>query len=167
MNKMTRSTLFGLSIATATLSPVGSAAEPQDTLMRMVTCQDSWYDWKDDESRMDAFAATLEAHFREGQSRGVLVPSRPATLMDFEIVETTPASLGIGIGFAVTVKGPASEVRRKYEAALGRKLSACQQDEGLSVCSENIASEKSAMLMTPTRRPEVGTLVGCFYRSQR
>lgn len=167
MNRVARSILSAVSIATATLPTLGHAAEPQDLLQRMVTCQESWYEWKDNESRLDAFANTLDVDFQEGQRSGVLVPRRQAKLMGFDVVEVTPANVGIGMGFGVTVKGSLNDVRQKYEAALGRKLSSCEQIEGLSICTEPIAAQRNATLMMATQRPGVGTLVGCFYRSQR
>lgn len=168
MKSSIRKMVFGLCLCAAVATTPTEAAEPNDSLQRMVTCQDSWLDFQNDERRVDRFIELLDTHFRRDNKLKALVPRAGATLMGYPIVDVTPETVGIGQGFGVTVKAPLDEVRKSYEAALGRKMTECKrEDEGMTICSVEIARQKTATLITPTKRPEVGTLMGCYYKYER
>lgn len=160
--------VFGLCLGTAALATPAEAVEPNDSLQRMVTCQDSWLEFERDPRRAERIIDVLETHFRPNGRPSMLVPRNGAKLMGYPIVDITPENVGIGLGFGVTVKAPLEEVRKSYETALGRKMNECKrEEEGMTVCTVEIARQKTAMLITPTKRPEVGTLMGCFYKYER
>lgn len=165
MHNTLRTLLLGL-VATSAAGHT-HAAEPQHLLQSMITCQDSWLDWKDDPVRAERFIETLDRHFYREERRRVLIPREPVQLMGHAVIEVTPQNAGIGLGFAVTVKAPLDKVRQSYETAIDATMSRCGQHDALTLCTKPIAERKTAMLASPTARPEIGTVMGCFYFYQK
>lgn len=143
--------------------PAEAATELPPLLQKLASCEDSWLDWKRDETRMRAFGEVLMAHFRRDEKRRVWVPLRPLHYLGAEVSELTPQSVGMGLGFGVTLKAPMASLREGFEQAVGRKLGDCNSSDGLTSCGAELAQRKTAMMVSPTAKPQVGTLVGCYY----
>lgn len=147
----------------ASCAHAAPAAELDETLQRLAGCQDSWLDWKNDEQRMRAFGTALMGQFRHDDKSRTWVPQGRVTWMGHEVSEITPQSIGMALGFAVTVKAPLAKLRAGYERVVGQPLKACETNDGLSSCELQLAKRKTATLMMPIKKPELGTLVGCYY----
>jgi hypothetical protein len=93
--------------------------------------------------------------------------SGTVTFLGFPVFELTPDSAGMGVGFTVTVKAPIDKVRKSFETALGKTLKGCESSDGLTTCSLQLAPKRTALLVSPTNKPEVGTLAGCYYEYQK
>ena len=155
-------------ILTLLLAPAFAAAEDLHPLLqRLVLCQDSWQDFAKDPATGKKTGDALNAQFQRDNKKRVHVPNGTVTFLGFPVFELTPESAGMGLGFTVTVKAPIDKVRKSFEAALGKPLTGCESGEGLTNCSLQLAPKRTAMLVAPTRNPEVGTLIGCYYEYQK
>ena len=144
-------------------SGIAHAAEPQDTLSRMASCQESWMDMRNDAVRGQKFGEVIQAHFVQVDRAPIWKPRQPMTWLGQPVIEVTPQNLGIGLGFAVTVKGVSDAVKPAYEKLVGQALANCGKSDGLLTCDLQIAKQRTAMLMAPLKKPELGTMLGCFY----
>lgn len=150
------------------LAHAAAPAEPLHPLLhRLVLCQDSWQDFAQDPARAEKVGDALNAQFRRDDKKRLLVPKGQVTFLGFPVFELTPDSAGMGVGFTVTVKAPIDKVRKGFETALGKTLTGCEGSDGLTSCSLQLAPKRTAMLVSPTNKPEVGTLAGCYYEYQK
>lgn len=155
---------LAVGLLTAIANPVGArGTELAPELARLATCEESWYDSRRDEARMGAFGQALRAQFRPEDRSPVWKPLAPVTWLGHEVLEITPQSVGMGLGFAVTLKAPSSAVRPAYEQRLGQAMERCESSDGLHSCERTLAPKRTAIMMAPLKKPEAGTLVGCYY----
>ena len=145
------------------ISGFAHAAEPQDTLSRMASCQESWMDMRNDAVRGQKFADVIQAHFVQDDRAPTWKPRQPMTWLGHPVIEITPQSIGMALGFAVTVKAVSDGVKPAYEKLVGQPLANCEKSDGALTCDLQIAKQRTAMLMAPLTKPERGTLLGCFY----
>lgn len=155
--------------AGAIASPWASAqtAELAPTLQKLATCEDSWYDLRRDAARMQAIGAALRAQFTPQDRNPAWKPNGPVSWLGAEVLELTPESVGMGLGFAVTLKSPLASVQPAYERQLGQALGRCEVGDGMRTCELKLADKRTAVLMAPLNKPELGTLVGCYYFYQQ
>lgn len=162
-----RKTLSRALASAVLFSEIGNAAELDPLLQRLATCKDSWLDWQRDDASMERFVEALEKQFRRDEKKRIHVPRSGVRFLGHPVTEVIPQNMGIGLGFGVTLKAPMADVRPNFEQAIGKKFEMCQADGGLTTCAVEIGPRKTAMLVAPTDRPEIGTQVGCFYNYQR
>lgn len=143
------------------------AAELAPALQKLATCEDSWYDLRQDQARMESIGVALRSQFAPQDRSPVWKPTGPVTWLGAEVLEMTPQSVGMGLGFALTLKSPASTVQPAYERALGQAMERCESGDGMRSCERKLAEKRTAVLMSPLSRPELGTLVGCYYFYQQ
>jgi hypothetical protein len=146
---------------------VADAAEPQDTLSRLASCQESWLDMKNDPARARNFAEVIQANFVQDDRSPTWKPRQPMTWLGHPLIEITPQSVGMGLGFAVTVKARPETVRPAYEKLVGQPLGGCGKSDGSLMCEHQIAKQRTAMLVAPLKTPELGTMLGCYYFYQQ
>lgn len=156
-------TVFALLV----IGTAAQAAEPQDTLSRLASCQDSWLDMKDDPARAQKFADVIKTHFVQDDRAPTWKPRRPMSWLGNPIIEITPQSIGMGLGFAVTVKAVSDDVKPAYEQLVGQSLGTCEKSDGALMCERPIAEKRTAMLTAPLSKPELGTMLGCYYFYQQ
>ena len=145
------------------VSPTLRAADLHPLLQRLVLCQDSWQDFAKNPEAGAKTGNALDAQFQRDDKKRLHVPKGQVTYLGFPIFELTPESAGMGVGFTITVKASVDKVRPAFEAALGRKLTMCESGDGLTFCSVEIGPKRTVMLISPTAKPEVGTVLGCYY----
>ena len=124
-------------------------------------------DMRNDPVRGQRFGEVLKAHFVQNDRGPIWKPRQPMTWLGYPVIEITPQNLGMGVGFAVTVKAVSDAVKPAYEKLVGQALGNCAKREGLLTCDRQIAKQRTAMLMAPLTNPELGTLLGCYYLYQQ
>ncbi len=139
------------------------AADLHPLLQRLVLCQDSWQDFAKNPDVGKKTGDALDAQFQRDDKKRLHVPKGQVTYLGFPVFELTPESAGMGVGFTITVKAPIAKVRPAFEAALGKKVSMCESGDGLTTCALEIGPKRTVMLVSPTAKPEVGTVLGCYY----
>lgn len=159
----TASLAKALIVLGATVVPA-FAAGGDTGVARMAICQDSWLDWKTgDPARLQAFAAQFESGYTQGGDGQFLVPKSPQTLAGLRITQVFPESVGMGVGFSVTVDAPFDATRKSVEKLLGKPLGKCETSDGMRSCELELAPQRTVTLMAGDDPKSHATLVGCFY----
>lgn len=138
-----------------------SGNETEDVYLgRMATCQESWFDWKDDDRRMGQFADRFNAKYTRIEDDAAFVPKVPGKVLGFPLVKVYPQSIGMGVGFSVQLEGLFAQIRSAVEDRLGKPLE-CSDSDGMTSCGLELAEKKTVML-TAFGDGAVN-LLGCYY----
>ena len=154
--------LFATLAATAATPP---ADEQQ--MQRLALCQDSWFDWRDDEARMTRFASSIESRFNASpQGEGAYLPKTPLQVLGQAVTHVYPQSVGMGVGFSVALSADLAQARNAIEKQLGKPM-ACAKSDGMQACELKVGAKKTVVLMAPLGSPAKTSLVGCYYFYQQ
>ena len=153
-----------MTIATALIAgalprPAGAADDAQ--LLRLATCRDSWFDWKDSPSRFDAFRTWLKAGMTSLDGGQTFAPKAPSTLLGLPVRDVYPQSIGTGVGFSVIVDADFSRTRAAFEKELGKPMT-CATSDGTPACELEIGVRKTVTLLGGGRGSRA-SLAGCYY----
>lgn len=159
--------LAGVSLVAPSQAAADDAAQAQQQLLRMATCQDSWYDMRRDEGRMRQFAALVQGGFEPQRQSPAFLPRRATTLLGHPVVELYPQSVGMGVGFSVALDAPFERAKADFERALGKPLTRCESGDGMHSCELPLGEKKTAILMAPMQPGVARTLLGCYYFYQQ
>jgi hypothetical protein len=151
--------VIALAITALATAPTAHAAdEPQ--LQRLALCQDSWYDWKDDDARMARFASDFESRFERSPQGDAFAPKTPTQAFGRSVTQVYPQSVGMGVGFSLVVNADFAQARAAIEQQLGRPMS-CTTGEGVRSCELKLGPKKTALLMTGQNGQAKTSRVGC------
>ncbi len=154
--------LAGLAcIASPAIAATPAVAADDPILLRLATCRDSWFEWKDDAAKAAPFVQLIQTRFTPGE-QGAVLPKGPIRVLGFPVAQMFPQSVGMAVGFSVLVEGHADKVRAAFEKQLGHAIR-CETGDGMKSCEYKIAEKKSAVLMTGDDGRASTTLVGCYY----
>lgn len=154
-----------MSLALALFAVVLPATAADDTgLTRMALCQDSWVAWtKSDPARFQAFRAQFLKTFSPHANDPYWLPKANVSVLGLRVLQAFPDSVGMGVGFSLTVDATFDEARMAMETALGRKLAHCDTGEGTRDCELEIGPQRSVMLMAEDNPKNHRALIGCYY----
>ena len=142
--------------------PASAADDP--ALARMALCQDSWFDWqKSDPARLKTFGDHFRKEFSRHDNDAFFLPRNNVSVLGLHVAQAFPDSVGMGVGFSLTVDAPFGTARRAMEKALGRKLGHCESSDDMQTCELDIAAKRTVMLMAEDSPKAKQTLVGCYY----
>lgn len=153
-------TLVALLAALAGAADVRAADDPQ--LQRLMLCQDTWLDWKDDPARMARFGSHFETQFDRSASDAAFVPKAPTRVLGWPVAQAYPQSVGMGVGFSLTVNAGHGQVRTGIEQQLGKPMR-CANSDGIRACEVELGARKTVVLMTAQNGKAPSSLVGCYY----
>jgi len=157
--------LIALAIAAlATARTAHAADEPQ--LQRLALCQDSWYDWKDDDTRMARFAGYFESRFERSPQGDAFAPKSPMLALSHAVTQVYPQSVGMGVGFSLVVNADFAQARAAIEQQLGKPMT-CATSDGVRSCELKLGPKKTALLMNGQNGQAKTSLVGCYYFYQQ
>jgi hypothetical protein len=146
----------------AVILPVSAADDAG--LTRMALCQDSWVDWsKSDPARLKVFAEHIRAAFSPHANDPYMLPKANVSVAGLRVVEAFPDSVGMGVGFSLTVDAPFDATREVMEKALGKTLQKCETSDGMRSCELEIAEQRTFTLMAGDDPKSRQTLIGCYY----
>ena len=139
-------------------------AADDDALTRMALCKDSWVDWsKSDPAKMKAFADGFRAQFSPHGNDPFLLPKANVSVIGFRVSKAFPGSVGMAVGFSLTVDATFDDARKSLENALGKKLQKCESGDGMRNCEFDIAPQRIVTLMAEDKPGAKDTLIGCYY----
>jgi hypothetical protein len=139
-------------------------AADDDALGRMALCKDSWAEWqKDNPAKLKAFGDGFHARFSPHKNDPYFLPKAKISIMGLNVSQAYPASVGMGVGFSLSVDATFEDARRAAEAALGKALQKCESGEGMRNCELQIAPQRTIMLMSEDKPGSRHTLIGCYY----
>ena len=140
------------------------AAEAADDLLdQLATCRVSWLDWKNDPVQAKKFVDTIEGAFVQQPRSPAWTPKKKMTIVGLPVVELFPESVGMGVGFSVTVEANFDKARAALEKAAGKTLKDCESDEGMRSCGLEVADKRTLMLMAGDSGKSTTSLLGCYY----
>ena len=153
---------WALVVPLAAIAP--ARAGDVSSIERMATCQDSWLDWsKNDPVRMKAFGDAFRADFSRSANDPYFVPKTPKTVAGLHVTQVFPDSVGMGVGFSVTVDAPFDQARKSLEKTLGKPLGKCETGDGMRTCGREVAEQRTLTLMADDNPKSATTLIGCYY----
>jgi hypothetical protein len=143
-------------------APANAANEP--SLERLATCQDSWFDWKDDQARATKFAENLRANYAQKSNEAYLVPKSAKKLFGMPVEAVYPESVGMAVGFSVVVTSGFDATKKTIEKALGKPLQCDPHTDEMRTCQFEKGPKKTVVLMAGSDKADTkSTLVGCYY----
>ena len=148
------------------LQAAGASAVAADdvSIERLATCQDSWLDWKKNNSvQLKQVGEHLRSYFSQKESVPYLVPKTSVTVVGLHVAQVFPDSLGMGVGFSVGVDATFDQTRRNLERMLGKPLAKCEVGDNMRSCALEIAEKRTLMLMAEDNAKNGTTLLGCYY----
>jgi hypothetical protein len=133
-------------------------------LARMALCKDSWAEWqKSDPAKLKVFGDGFRAQFSSHENDPYFLPKTKVSVMDMDVTQAFPGSVGMGVGLSLTVDATFEDARKALETALGKKLQKCDSGEGMRNCELGIAPQRTVMLMSDDKPGSRHTLIGCYY----
>lgn len=153
-----------LALAAALAAGTVGATAGDAQLARLAVCADSWYEWnQQDPQRMRGFAQAFQARFTQVPKEPAFDPKAPLTVMGLPVLQAFPGSVGMGLGFSLSVRAGFAEARQAMEQQLGRAMQ-CERSEGAMACELKLGEKKTAMLIAPLQASDrQPTLLGCYY----
>ncbi len=139
-------TLAGVALALfAAVLP--ARAGDDDALTRMALCKDSWLEWsKGDPARFKAFADHVRAGFTPHGNDPFALPKAGVSAAGLRVLQAFPQSVGMGVGFSLTVDAGFDDARKAVEKALGKPLAHCEEGEGMHDCELEVAPQRTVMV---------------------
>jgi hypothetical protein len=160
---MTLQNLAGGVLALAVLFTPAFAAD-DTALTRIALCKDSWVEWqKSDPAKLKAFADAFHARFSPHDNDPFFLPKANVSVLGFHVSQAFPGSVGMGVGFSLTLDATFDETRRAVERALGKTLQKCESGEDMRTCELDIAPQRSVTLLAEDKPGANRTLIGCYY----
>ncbi len=151
-------TISGLAIA-----PSHAQATDDASVLRLLTCQDSWMDWKNDPVKQQKFVDALKASFKRNDGDGSYLPIKPMSMLGHDVFQLYPQSVGMGLGYSVIVNASFEKVKASLEKQMGKRFDGCQAASEGKSCEKVLAKQKTVMLMEGSRGANPKTLFGCYY----
>ena len=152
--------------ALACVPTTQAAMEPAPQLQRLALCQDSWFDWKDDDARMARFAGYFESRFERSPQGDAFAPKSPMLALSHAVTQVYPQSVGMGVGFSLVVNADFAQARAAIEQQLGKPMT-CATSDGVRSCELKLGPKKTALLMNGLNGQAKTSLVGCYYFYQQ
>ena len=137
-----------------------TAAEP--SLESLVTCKESWLDWKENPARGEKFGASLHAGYTVQKDGGYLVPKAKTTLFGLTVTQVYPESVGMGVGFSVAVAGNFEASKKAVEKAVGKPLKCEADSDEVHACQAELGPKKTVMVASNSADSK-SILIGCYY----
>jgi hypothetical protein len=152
-----------LALALTLAATVAVAADDINRIERLATCQDSWFEFKDDPVKSQAFSQTFISSFVQKGTSGTFTPKSTFVVAELPVIEAHPETMGMGVGFSVVLDGTFENARANVEKVVGQKLKDCQTGDGMRMCGLEFAPKKTLMVMSDDGGKSGRALVGCYY----
>ena len=152
-------------VAIGMLAAVFPALAADDLgLTRMVLCQDSWVEWtKKEQKTFAAFRNQFMNQFGRHENAPYWLPKSGVSVLGMRVAQAFPDSIGMGVGFSLTVDAPFDTARAAMEKALGKKLQHCEASDGMKTCDLEVAPQRTVTVMAGDNPKDRQTLIGCYY----
>jgi len=160
---MKRAIFTGVAIGIlVAIFPAWAADDPG--LTRMALCQDSWVEWtKKEPKTFEAFRSRFMGQFTPHANDPYWLPKAGVSVLGMHVVQAFPDSVGMGVGFSLTVDAPFDKARATIEKALGKKLQHCEASDGMKTCDLEVAPQRTVTVMAEDNPKSRQTLIGCYY----
>jgi len=158
--------MFVLAGAMLTLLAIVHPASAADdaALTRMVLCKDSWVEWtKKEPAKFGDFRSHVMGAFGPHANDPYWLPKANASVLGMHVAKLFPGSVGMGVGFSLTVVAPFDKAVAAMEKAVGRKLVHCENSDNMKSCELEVAPQRTVMATAEDSPKSRQTLIGCYY----
>jgi hypothetical protein len=157
-------TMLGAAALALSAIVLPASAADDAGLTRMALCQDSWVEWtKSEPKKFEAYREHFMGQFSHHDNEPHWVPKAGVSVLGLQVAQAFPDSVGMGVGFSLTVDTPFDKARAAMEKALGKKLGHCEASDGMKDCELEIAPQRTVTLMAEDNPKSRQTLIGCYY----
>jgi hypothetical protein len=141
--------------------PAFGAAD--DLIEQLATCRASWLDWRNDPVLARTFGETINAAFVQQPREPAWTPRKPIVFGGLRIVEAFPESVGMGVGFSLSVEANFDKARAEFERLAGKTFKTCESGEGMKSCELEVAEKRTLIIVAGDNGKSKTTLLGCYY----
>ncbi|MGH8062354.1 MAG: hypothetical protein ACREO7_10135 [Pseudoxanthomonas sp.] len=157
------SVLLAATALSSSATGLPSGNEGEDIYLgKLATCQESWFDWKNDDRRMGQYIDRLNANYTRIEEEPAFLPKVPGKVLGFPLVKVYPQSVGMGVGFSLQLDAPFAKIRDEVEGRLGKPLE-CSTSDGMTSCGVELGENKTVMLTAFGDGADAVNLLGCYY----
>ncbi|MET0892958.1 MAG: hypothetical protein ABWY01_05250 [Pseudoxanthomonas sp.] len=157
------SVLLAAAALSSSVTGLPSGNEAEDLYLgQLATCQESWFDWKDDDRRMRQYSDRFGTNYTRIEAEPAFLPKLPVKVLGFPLVKVYPQSVGMGVGFAIQLDAQFGKIRTEVEERLGRPLE-CSASDGMTSCGLELGENKTVMLTAFGAGADAANLLGCYY----
>ncbi len=151
---------------TASGEPKASSNAPK--LQDFALCASSWYEFRQDPTRMNPYAVYFAQNFSRDQTDLAFIPKVKTNLLSMPVERVFPMSAGTGAdgghGFSLVLKANMDSVQKAVEKTLAQRME-CGESEGVQLCLLEVNENKTIKIMATENAGGLTTLLGCYYRS--
>ncbi len=162
MNALARASLAAVFMVAA--ASAWSAENPD--IERLATCQDSWLDWKSSNpAQLQKFIEDFRSAFlQKKDTDAFFVPKVSQTVAGLPLAQVFPESVGMAVGFSVTVNASFDKTKATVEKKIGRPFKKCEPpSDNMRTCASEIGEKKTIVLMAEDNPKSTTALFGCYY----
>ena len=134
-----------------------------DLIEQLATCRVSWLDWKNDPAQGRKFGETINAAFARQPRGPAWTPRKPIVFGGLKVVEAFPESVGMGVGFSLSVEANFDKARAEFERLTGKTFKTCESGEGMKSCELTVADKRTLTIVAGDNGKSQTTLLGCYY----
>jgi hypothetical protein len=142
-------------------TPAFGAAD--DLIEQLATCRVSWLDWKNDPAQARKFGETINAAFAQQPRGPAWMPRKPIVVGGLKVVAAFPESVGMGVGFSLSVDANFDTARAAFEKLTGKTFTTCESGEGMKSCELAVADKRTLTILAGDNGKSKTTLLGCYY----
>ena len=155
-------TFFVALLVCSSAAPVLGADDAD--LARIALCKDSWFDWqKAAPDKLKTFGEHFRTEFSPHGNDAYFLPKKDVFVAGLKVAQAFPQSVGMGVGFSLTLDAPFDVTRKVMEKELGKPLGKCEDGDGMKSCELELAPQRNFMVMADDSPKATQTLVGCYY----
>jgi len=159
-----KKSVFAGAMLTTLAIVIRAYAADDAALTRMTLCQDSWIDWtKKEPKTFEVFRTRFMGQFAHHDNNPYWLPKANVSVLGMHVAQAFPDSVGMGVGFSLTVDAPYDKARAAMEKALAKKLVHCGASDGMKSCELEVAPQRTITLMAEDNPKSRQTLIGCYY----
>ena len=150
-------------LLTTVLTQKPAQIEGDALLEELATCRASWQDWRNDPVQGRKFADVITGTFTQQPRGPAWTPKRKVVVAGMPVVEAFPESVGMGVGFSLTVEANFDKARQQLEKAAGKTFKDCEAGEGMRTCEFAVAEKRTLIIIAGDNGKAKTSLIGCYY----
>ena len=155
--------LLSVALLSLCLAATPASGAADDLIEQLATCRVSWLDWKNDPAQARKFGETINGAFTQQPRGPAWTPKKPIVVGGLKVVEAFPESVGMGVGFSLSVDANFDTARAEFEKLAGKTFKSCESGEGMKSCELTVAEKRTLMIVAGDNGKSKTTLFGCYY----
>jgi len=153
-------------LAVVLVAAAPAQAADNIAIERLATCQDSWLEWQSSSpAQLKKFIDEFRSGFAQKKDTDAFfVPNSSQTVAGLPLAQVFPESVGMAVGFSVTVNASFDKTKSALEKKIGKSLKKCEPpSDNMRTCELTIGEKKTVVLMAEDNPKSTTALFGCYY----